>query len=165
MSGPRTPRSADGRGSTKGVAGFFGFGRKEASGGAESPRSGGGGFFKRSESAPSAPERQPSMGGGTSEELVSVELHRDSRGSLALEVSYHYHTYTDGSGGESLPIVVAPAPGEMREGDEIFAVDGVALEPGARLGEVLERREMHHFVVRREPNALERGKARRLSSY
>ena len=51
------------------------------------------------------------------------------------------------------------------EGDEIFAVDGVALEPGARLGEVLERREMHHFVVRREPNALERGKARRLSSY
>ena len=33
------------------------------------------------------------------------------------------------------------------------------------LGEVLERREMHHFVVRREPNALERGKARRLSSY
>ena len=52
----------------------------------------------------------PSMGGGTSEELVSVELHRDSRGSLALEVSYHYHTYTDGSGGESLPIVVAPAP-------------------------------------------------------
>ena len=100
------------------------------------------------------------MGGGTSEELVSVELHRDSRGSLALEVSYH----GDG-GGESLPIVVAPAPGEMREGDEIFAVDGVALEPGARLGEVLERREMHHFVVRREPNALERGKARRLSSY
>ena len=43
--------------------------------------------------------------------------------------------------------------------------DVVALEPGARLGEVLERREMHHFVVRREPNALERGKARRLSSY
>ena len=33
------------------------------------------------------------------------------------------------------------------------------------LGEVLGRREMHHFVVRREPNALERGKARRLSSY
>ena len=72
-------------------------------------------------------------------ELLSVTLHRADDGSLGLLVEYE--------GG--LPVVAAPAPGGLVAGDVITAIDGVTLQPGWKLSDVIERRELHELQVLR----------------
>ena len=71
--------------------------------------------------------------------VLSVTLHRADDGSLGLLVEYE--------GG--LPVVAAPAPGGLVAGDVITAIDGVTLQPGWKLSDVIERRELHELQVLR----------------
>ena len=91
------------------------------------------------EAAAAASSGEPGPSDDNDVELLSVTLHRADDGSLGLLVEYE--------GG--LPVVAAPAPGGLVAGDVITAIDGVTLQPGWKLSDVIERRELHELQVLR----------------
>lgn len=91
------------------------------------------------EAAAAASSGEPGPSDDNDVELLSVTLHRADDGSLGLLVEYE--------GG--LPVVAAPAPGGLVTGDVITAIDGVTLQPGWKLSDVIERRELHELQVLR----------------
>ena len=91
------------------------------------------------EAAAAASSGEPGPSDDNDVELLSVTLHRADDGSLGLLVEYE--------GG--LPVVAAPAPGGLVAGDVITAIDGIALQPGWKLSDVIERRELHELQVLR----------------